>query len=294
MTVTPARIAHVALGLSILLLAGCAAPTHALAPPPALPTGDASPTPSATATPEPVPTPTPAPLAGYSDADPPPVITNGARDGNQVALTFDADMTTAMRAKLASGQARSYANVTVLDILDQQGIPATFFLTGMWVEQYPEVARRLAANPAFELANHTYSHRAYTPGCYTLPQLPEAEMVSEITRTFDLVRPLGGHQTNYFRFPGLCLSPAALAAIAPTHVTVIQGDVVSADPGATAAEPIVRNVLNKVRPGSIIVMHITEDNARMTDEALPDILAGLRERGLRPVRLSELLGAAES
>jgi peptidoglycan-N-acetylglucosamine deacetylase len=36
-------------------------------------------------------------------------------------------------------------------------------------------------------------------------------------------------------------------------------------------------------------MHITEDNARMTDEALPDILDGLGERGLRPVCLSELL-----
>jgi peptidoglycan-N-acetylglucosamine deacetylase len=70
---------------------------------------------------------------------------------------------------------------------------------------------------------------------------------------------------------------------------VIQGDVVSSDPNATSAASIVRNVLNKVQPGSIVVLHITEDNARMTDEALPDILAGLRQKGLRPVRLSELL-----
>jgi peptidoglycan/xylan/chitin deacetylase (PgdA/CDA1 family) len=209
-----------------------------------------------------------------------------------VALTFDADMTTAMVAKLANGQAHSYANLKVLEILEQQGIPATFFLTGMWVEQYPDVTRRLAANPAFELANHTYTHRAYTPNCYSLPQVPAAEMAVEITHTFDIVRPYGGRQTNYFRFPGLCYSAAALVAIAPTHVTVIQGDVVSADPNATAAQPIVRNVLAKVQPGSIVVMHITEDNARWTDEALPDILNGLRERGLRPVCLSELLATA--
>jgi peptidoglycan/xylan/chitin deacetylase (PgdA/CDA1 family) len=90
----------------------------------------------------------------------------------------------------------------VLEILEQQQVAATFFLTGMWVERYPDVTRRLAANPAFELANHTWSHRAYTANCYTLPTLPAGEMAAEITRTFDVIRPYGGHQTHYFRFPG--------------------------------------------------------------------------------------------
>ena len=290
MTVNPARLAWVVLGLSVLLATACTPTPHAVVlPPPAPPIYDA---PEPTASPAPTVSPEPLLPAGYSTADVPPVVNNGERTGNRVALTFDADMTTAMVAKLANGQAHSYANLKVLEILEQQGIPATFFLTGMWVEQYPDVARRLAANPAFELANHTYSHRAYTPNCYTLPQLPAAEMAVEITHTFELIRPYGGRQTNYFRFPGLCNSAAALVAIAPTHVTVIQGDVVSADPNATAAQPIVRNVLTKVQPGSIVVMHITEDNARWTDEALPDILNGLRERGLRPVCLSELLATA--
>ena len=229
---------------------------------------------------------------GFTLDVPLPVVNNGPRTANVVALTFDADMTTGMLAKLANGQAKSYANLKVLEILEQQQVAATFFLTGMWVERYPDVTRRLAANPAFELANHTWSHRAYTANCYTLPTLPAGEMAAEITRTFDVIRPYGGHQTHYFRFPGLCYNAAALAAIASTHVTVIQGDVVSSDPNATSAAPIVRNVLTKVQPGSIVVMHITEDNARMTDEALPDILAGLRQKGLRPVRLSELLAPA--
>ena len=114
-------------------------------------------------------------------------------------------------------------------------------------------------------------------------------MASEIVHTFDLLRPYGGHQTDYFRFPGLCRNAAALAAISGTHVTVIGGDVVSGDPFATAVQPIVNAVLTRVRPGSIVIMHITRDNARMTDQALPPILAGLRQRGLQPVRLSELL-----
>jgi peptidoglycan-N-acetylglucosamine deacetylase len=214
-TVTPAPLARVvlglsAVGLSVLLTTACTPTPHAFQSPP--PPTSAVPVPDVTPSTGREPTASPEPLlpAGYSTADVPPVVSNGDRTGNRVALTFDADMTTGMAAKLASGQARSYANLKVLDILEQRGIPATFFLTGMWVEQYPDVTRRLAANPAFELANHTYTHRAYTPNCYTLAQVPAAEMAVEITHTFDLIRPYGGRQTNYFRFPGLCLSPAAL------------------------------------------------------------------------------------
>ena len=64
---------------------------------------------------------------------------------------------------------------------------------------------------------------------------------------------------------------------------------VSGDPGATSAAPIVHAVLSRVQPGSIVVLHITEDNARFTDEALPRILDGLATKGLQPVRLSTLL-----
>jgi hypothetical protein len=53
----------------------------------------------------------------------------------------------------------------------------------------------------------------------------------------------------------------------------------------------VRNVLSTVRPGSIVVMHVTEANAQFTDEALGPILDGLAAAGLRPVPLSELDGA---
>jgi hypothetical protein len=220
-----------------------------------------------------------------------PVVNHGPRTGHRVALTFDADMTPAMLTKLDNGQAQSYANLKVIQLLEDGSVPATFFITGLWAQRYPEVMRRLAANPNVEFGNHTWSHRAYTPNCYTLGQVPRGEMASEIHRTFDVINPFGGRQTRYFRFPGLCYNTAALAAIAPENVIVIQGDVVSGDPMATAWQPIVRAVLEHVQPGSIVVLHVTQDNAKMTDKALPPILDGLRAKGLQPVRLSDLLGA---
>ncbi|MGC4791155.1 polysaccharide deacetylase family protein [Micromonospora sp. DT178] len=252
------------------------------------------PTTSGPTAPQPTATDPTAPAATVPGATPvgtrPPVVDHGPRTGNKVALTFDADMTDAMRYQLRSGAVRSYANLKIIDLLERERVPATFFLTGKWVEQYPDVTRRLAANPRFELANHTYGHLAFTPDCYGLPRIAEREMTADVARTFDVVAAYGGRQTRYFRFPGLCHDRRALAALAPLGVTVVDGDVVSGDPFAKSWRPVVRASLDGVRPGSVIVLHVTEANAPMTDEALPHILAGLAERGLEPAPLSEVLG----
>ncbi|HEX5541468.1 MAG TPA: polysaccharide deacetylase family protein [Micromonospora sp.] len=245
-------------------------------------------------------TPTPAPATSAPEQPPgttrpgarPPVVDHGPRTGNKVALTFDADMTDGMLRNLQTGRVKSYANLRIIELLEEEQVPATFFLTGMWVEQYPKLTRRLAENPRFELANHTYSHLAFTGDCYGLPRLPAAQMTEDVAKTFTLLEPYGGRQTRYFRFPGLCHNRAALDALAPLGVTVVDGDVISGDPFATAWQPIVHAVLSQVQPGSVIILHVTEANAAMTDEALPHILAGLRERGLTPAPLSEVLVSA--
>ena len=46
-----------------------------------------------------------------------PVITNGARDRRQVALTFDSNMTDAMLAELDTGKVASFANLNAISIL---------------------------------------------------------------------------------------------------------------------------------------------------------------------------------
>jgi peptidoglycan-N-acetylglucosamine deacetylase len=92
--------------------------------------------------------------------------------------------------------------------------------------------------------------------------------------------------------PGGCFDRAALRAIAPTGVRVIQYDVASGDAFGTSVERIVRHTLTQARAGSIVVLHITGgDTAPLTARALPAIVAGLRARGLRLVRLSTMLAA---
>ncbi|WP_239120960.1 polysaccharide deacetylase family protein [Catellatospora chokoriensis] len=277
---------------AVLLLAACGAETDEPAFVAASTSSAAPPTTAAPpVTPSPSASPT-APPGKPGQTKPgllPPVVDHGPRTGNLVALTFDADMTDRMLAQLDKGSVTSYANVRIIEMLERDQVPATFFLTGKWVQRYPELTARLAGNPRFELANHTFGHQAFTAGCYDLPRIPSAAMTEDVAKTFKIIERYGGRQTRYFRFPGLCHDRAALRAMSPLGLTVVDGDVVSGDPFATSWKPIVNAVLKKVKPGSVIILHVTEANARFTDEALPHILRGLAERGLQPATLSEVL-----
>ncbi len=222
----------------------------------------------------------------------PTVVDHGRRDSGMVALTFDSNMTDAMLAELDRHQVASFDNRAVIDELVAARVPATFFLAGKWVERYPQETRRIVANPLFEVGSHSYAHRAFRPPCYGLGGLEVAAMAADVARSEALLRRFTPHPTNYFRFPGGCFDRAALRAIAPTGVRVIQYDVASGDAFGTSVRRIVTHTLAQTRAGSIVVMHITGGNtAPLTARALPAIVAGLRARGLRLVRLSTMLAA---
>ena len=221
----------------------------------------------------------------------PTVVAHGRPGRHRIALTFDSNMTDAMLHRLDTGQVDSYANTGVVDELQARHVPATFFLSGKWVERYPDLTRRIAADPSFELASHSYAHRGFTAHCYTLAPIPVADMAADVERSFAVLAPFGGHQTRYFRFPGGCYDATALRAVAPAHVTVVQYDDVGADPFASDAAGITARVLRQAHDGAIVVLHITKANAPRTADALPGVVDGLRARGYTLVTLSDLLGA---
>lgn len=229
-----------------------------------------------------------------SSASPSGVIFHGRPGRHRIALTFDSNMTTAMLHRLDTGQVASYANDQVIDELEAGHTPATFFLSGLWVQRYPELTRRIAADPHFELASHSYAHQGFTAHCYGLGSIAAADMAADVERSFSVLAPYGGHQTRYFRFPGGCYDQAALAAIAPAHAVVVQYDIVGGDAFSHDTATIVDSVLNHAHDGAIVVMHITKANAPNTAEALPQIISGLQERGYRLVTLSQLLAPYSS
>lgn len=221
-----------------------------------------------------------------------PVFENGARtDGRVVALTFDADMTADQGPRAASGE--RFDNPGLIAALRELKVPATVFMTGRWAEQYPDQARSIGRDPGFEVANHSYSHYAFTGDCYGLPDLPEDRMRADVERAYTAFRRAGvPDPMPYFRFPGGCYDRAALRAVSGLGVTAVQWDVVSGDAFATDADAVAQEVLDGVRPGSVVVMHCTRSAAPTTERAVRKAVPELRRRGYRFVKVSELIGAA--
>ncbi|MFF5188376.1 polysaccharide deacetylase family protein [Streptomyces sp. NPDC000345] len=256
------------------------------APQAARPAAPAPASPSPAAAPSRPPTLAPGP-AGLT-----PVFRNGSRTlGRTVALTFDADMTAGQGPRAAAGE--HFDNPGLITALRTLKVPATVFMTGRWAEEYPDQARSLGRDPLFEVANHSYSHYAFTDDCYGLPTVAADRMRADVERAYTAFREAGVPDAMpYFRFPGGCYDRRALRAVSGTGVTAVQWDVVSGDAFATDADAVAREVLDGVRPGSVVVMHCTRSAAPATERAVRTIVPELRRRGYRFVKVSELIGAA--
>ncbi|WP_416967698.1 polysaccharide deacetylase family protein [Streptomyces sp. 4F14] len=244
----------------------------------------------------------PSPAAAPSLSPPPtlaagpsgltPVFEHAPRgEDRTVALTFDADMTADQGPRAARGE--HFDNPALISTLRSLKIPATVFMTGRWAEEYPDQARSIGRDPLFEVANHSYSHHAFTDDCYGLPTVPEADMRADVEQAYAAFRKAGvPHAMPYFRFPGGCYDKAALRALSASGVTAVQWDVISGDAFATDADAVARQVLDGVKPGSVVVMHCTRSAAPTTERALRTIVPELRRKGYRFVKVSEQIRAA--
>ncbi|MFD5649656.1 polysaccharide deacetylase family protein [Streptomyces sp. NPDC127039] len=271
-------------------LAACGTTGAEVAPRPA-PSAPA-PSPSPSRTPTPTLAPGPAGLTPVFEHGPRTDGTQGAgRDGKPVALTFDADMTADQGPRAASGE--RFDNPGLIAALRELKVPATVFMTGRWAEEYPDEARSIGRDPRFEIANHSYSHYAYTDDCYGLPTVPKDRMRPDLERAYTAFEKAGvPNPMPYFRFPGGCYDKAALKELSATGVTAVQWDVVSGDAFATDADAVTRQVLDGVRPGSVVVMHCTRSAAPVTEEVVRAVVPELRRQGYRFVKVSELVRAA--
>ena len=81
----------------------------------------------------------------------------------------------------------------ILDILEQYGVKANFFLVGFWAEKYPELVAELQAR-GHEVGNHSATHPH-------MSKLSGAQIREELKRCSDLVQSVTGKPTTLFRPP---------------------------------------------------------------------------------------------
>lgn len=220
----------------------------------------------------------------------PVVIENGSRYQLKVALTFDADMTPAMKIMLDRGIVKSWYNKDIIKTLNKEQAKATIFFTGLWVETYPKEAQELATNPLFEIGNHSYSHPAFTKNCYKLPFIDDDKDGAEITQAQEAIKKVTNITPKYFRFPGGCYDQNDLKVSSQLGLKVIYWDIAAGDGFNKDVNSIIQTVESRVQNGSIIVFHLQGSSfAPETNEALVKIIPYLKKRGYQLVTISELL-----
>lgn len=218
------------------------------------------------------------------------VIFHGPRDKKRIALTFDAEMTDGMRANLISGRVKSSYDKRIIDTLIKTNTKATLFLTGMWIELYPNETAQFSQNPLFELGSHSYTDSSYHGFCYGLRQIPATLRIEEIGATEKLLREHAGIDNRLFRFPGGCYAPDDVKLVNDAQDTVVHWDVSGSDGFNQSASQIARNVIDNVQNGSIIILHMNgEPTSPKTAEALPVIISTLKAKGYEFVKVNELL-----
>ncbi|WP_433293853.1 polysaccharide deacetylase family protein [Actinoplanes sp. CA-030573] len=197
---------------------------------------------------------------------PPGELRHGPRDRPQVALTFH-------------GQGRPRQVSALLDEVNKGGARITVLAVGTWLSANPALGRRILAD-GHELGNHTQHHadiKAMTP----------AQAYAEVAACAEAIKGVAGGIGRWFRpsqtqFATAMIEAAARRAGYPNCLSYDVDPRDFTDPGPSA---IVAATLAAVRPGSIVSLHCGHDG---TVAAIAPLLAGLRDRGLRPVTASEL------
>lgn len=165
----------------------------------------------------------------------------------------------------------------MLDIYRENKVKATFFISGRWAEEHPQLVQKIARS-GHEIGNHGYSHPHVN-------DLSREENLEEIEKTARIIRKITEQKTRYFAPPYGEFNDTVLDAVSRTKHQVILWTVDTVDWQKPPPATIVSRVLTGVHNGSIILMHPTEQ----TIQALPEMINGLRKQGYQIVTLEKLI-----
>ena len=185
----------------------------------------------------------------------------------KVALTFDAAWGNEDTAQ-------------ILEILKKHDVHVTFFMTGGWVESYPDDVRAILA-AGHDLGNHSENHK-------NMSRLSDDVKKDELMKVHEKVRDLTGYEMFLFRPPYGDYDNAVVNVAKDCGYFAIQWDVDSLDWKDYGVDSIIKTVTEHkhLGNGSIILCH---NGAKFTAQALDTLITKLKDKGYTIVPVSELI-----
>lgn len=196
-----------------------------------------------------------------------PIYCVDCGEEKKIALTFDAAWGNEDTSK-------------ILEILKKHEIKVTFFMTGGWVESYPDDVKAIL-EAGHDLGNHSQNHK-------NMSQLSASEQKKELMSVHEKVKELTDYDMFLFRPPYGDYDNSVILNAADCGYYTIQWDVDSLDWKDYGVDSIIRTVTTHkhLDSGSIILCH---NGAKYTAEALDTMITTLKENGYTFVPVSELI-----
>lgn len=200
----------------------------------------------------------------FSTKDGPKAVYRGEKD---IALTFN----------IGWGDEKAEP---ILDVLKKENVKsATFFLAGSWAERHPDIVNRIAKE-GFEIGILGYNYEDYT-------ELEDMKIGKDIAKAKEAFRKLNIKDIKLLRAPTGHFDERSLKIAERYGYSIVHWSVDSKDWTNPGVNKIVENV-KKADKGDIVLLHAS-DSAKQTAKALPQILAEIRAKGLKPVSVSEMI-----
>ena len=187
----------------------------------------------------------------------------------QIALTFDDGPHPTLTPR-------------ILEILVKYNVPATFFMVGQNVLNYPDAARAVI-EAGHEVGNHTFTHPH-------IANLDEKAIFDEIGKCEDALEELCEYRPHILRTPQGALTPSLERCLLDDDYILVLWSLDTRDWENKSTACIVQTVLNRVQAGDIILMHDFIGHNSKTPEALEKMIPILLSQGYEFVTVSELLG----
>jgi peptidoglycan/xylan/chitin deacetylase (PgdA/CDA1 family) len=182
----------------------------------------------------------------------------------------------------------------LLDILKNKGVKATFFVVGLHVKKYPDIAKRIV-DEGHDIGNHTYTHKDLVPSTRRM-------VLAQVHKTEHVIKKVTGVRTNLFRPPrGIYSSAVRRLLVDEKKYRMILWSVSSVDWRGLNPKAILRRIVRYLRPGAILLFHdsgalVRREGASRenTIDALPMVIDHLKAKGYEIITITEMLDRIEA
>jgi peptidoglycan/xylan/chitin deacetylase (PgdA/CDA1 family) len=196
-----------------------------------------------------------------------PYVRIAGREHREIALTFD--------------DGPGPYTPEVLDVLEREGVPGTFFELGV-LEQYFHASTARIVRDGFPIGDHTQDHAP-------MSHLPRSQQLSQLLGQTHAIGGYGAPFPRLFRPPYGYWNPTTLSLLAKYRMLMVLWTIDTDDYRLPGVAAIVHSAVSGARPGAIILLHDAGGNRSETVAALPIIIRQLRKRGYRLVTVPRLL-----